>query len=120
MAALVTAFPAISFDAVRGNCDLGGIFPMECVLRIAGKQIFMTHGHCYSIKTGLESLLAQGHKKRADVVLFGHTHRRLIEWQDGILLANPGSIAGRFPARTATYVLLDLADGAVSAEGYEL
>jgi len=53
-------------------------------------------------------------------VLFGHTHRRLIERQNGILLVNPGSIGGRFPARAATYVILDLAGGAVTAEGYEL
>ena len=120
VAALVTVFPVISFDAVRGNCDLGGLFPVERILQIAGTRVFMTHGHCYGTKLGMESLLAQGHKKRADVILFGHTHHHLIERQEGILLVNPGSIAGRFPARTATYVLLDLADGAVSAEAYEL
>jgi putative phosphoesterase len=120
VAALATAFPSVSFDAVRGNCDRGGLFPLQRVLRIAGRRIFMTHGHCYGIKYGVGSLLEQGHKDRAEVVLFGHTHHRLIERHEGILLVNPGSIAGRFPARTATYVVLDLADGMVTAEGYEL
>jgi putative phosphoesterase len=118
--ALGAAYPSVHFDAVRGNCDLGGLFPLQRLLRIAGKRIFMTHGHAYGTKYGLNQLLEQGRKDRADVVLFGHTHRRLIERRDGILVVNPGSIAGRFPARVATYVILDLGDGAVTAEGYEL
>ncbi len=118
--ALRTAFPSVAFDAVRGNCDLGEVFPLERLLRIAGRRIFMTHGHCYGTKSGTESLLEQGRKSRADVVLFGHTHHRLIERRDGILLVNPGSIAGRFPARIATYAVLDLSDSGVTAEAYEL
>ena len=120
VAALSTAYPSVRFDAVRGNCDLRALFPLQCLLRIAGRRIFMTHGHCYGTKYGLDELLEQGRKDRADVVLFGHTHHRLIERRDGILFVNPGSIGGRFPARTATYVVLDLADGTVTAKGYEL
>jgi len=120
IAALSAAYPSVRFDAVRGNCDLGAVFPLQRLLRIAGRRIFMTHGHSYGTKYGMELLLEQGRKERADVVLFGHTHRRLIERQNGILLVNPGSIGGRFPARTATYVILDLSDGVVTAEGYEL
>jgi putative phosphoesterase len=120
VAALSTAYPSVRFDAVRGNCDLGALFPLQRLLRIADRRIFMTHGHNYGTKYGVKLLLEQGRKDRADVVLFGHTHRRLIERQNGILLVNPGSIGGRFPARTATYVVLDLSDGVVTAEGYEL
>ena len=120
VAALAMAFPAVSFDAVRGNCDLGGLFPLQRLVRIAGKRIFMTHGHAYGTKHGLDELLERGRKERADVVLFGHTHRRLIERRGSILVVNPGSIAGRFPARAATYVILDLEDDTVTAEAYEL
>ena len=120
VAALSAAYPSVRFDAVRGNCDLGALLPLQRLLRIAGRRIFMTHGHSYGTKYGMELLLEQGRKERADVVLFGHTHRRLIERQDGILLVNPGSIGGRFPARTATYVILNLSDGVITAEGYEL
>jgi putative phosphoesterase len=68
----------------------------------------------------MEPLLEQGRKDCADVVLFGHTHRRLIERRDGILLVNPGSITGRFPARAATYAILNLSEIGITAEGYEL
>ncbi|MHB8106314.1 MAG: YfcE family phosphodiesterase [Candidatus Cryosericum sp.] len=118
--ALSAAYPSVCFDAVRGNCDLGAVFPLHRLLRVAGRRIFMTHGHCYGTKYGLEGLIEQGRKTRAEVVVFGHTHRRLIERRDGILLVNPGSIGGRFPARMATYVVLELADGVVTAEEYEL
>ena len=118
--ALRSAFPSLSFDAVRGNCDLGGVFPLELLLRIRGRRIFMTHGHCYGAKVSMESLLEQGRAARADAVLFGHTHHPLIERRDGILLVNPGSIAGRFPARAATYAILELSASGVTAKAYEL
>lgn len=118
--ALRSAFPSLGFDAVRGNCDLGEVFPLELVLRIAGRRVFVTHGHCYGTKVSMESLLEQGRSARADIVLFGHTHHPLIERREGILVVNPGSIAGRFPARTATYAVLDLSEGDITAELYEL
>ncbi len=118
--ALSTAFPSIRFDGVRGNCDLGALFPLQRLLRIGGRRIFMTHGHAYGTKYGVDELVEQGRKDRADVVLFGHTHRPLIERERGILLVNPGSISGRFPARRATYAILDLTDDGVTATGFDL
>jgi len=117
---LIAGFPSVRFDAVRGNCDLGALFPLQRLLRIDGKRIFMTHGHAYGTKYGVDELVEQGRKDRADAVLFGHTHRPLIEHQGGILLVNPGSIAGRFPARRATYAILNLSDEGVSATGFDL
>jgi hypothetical protein len=117
---LQAMLPDIRFDAVRGNCDLGEVFPLQRLLRIGGRRIFMTHGHAYGTKYGVDELVAQGRKDRADVVLFGHTHHPLIEREGGILLVNPGSIAGRFPARRATYAILDLTDAGITAVGYDL
>ncbi|MGB9666873.1 MAG: metallophosphoesterase [Candidatus Cryosericum sp.] len=118
--AMARAYPLVRFDGVRGNCDLGALFPLTRLLRICGRRIFMTHGHAYGIKYGMDELVEQGRKDRADAVLFGHTHHPLIERRDGILLVNPGSIAGRFPARKATYALLELSDTGVTATGFEL
>lgn len=118
--AMRSAFPSLALDAVRGNCDLGEVFPLDLLLRVGGRRIFMTHGHCYGTKVSMESLLAQGRTARADVVFFGHTHHPLIERRDGILLINPGSIASRFPARAATYAVLDLSASGVAAEACEL
>jgi hypothetical protein len=111
--ALSATFPSVRFDGVRGNCDLGALFPLQRLLRIGGRRIVMTHGHAYRIKYGVDGHLEQGHKDRADAVLFGHTHRPLVEGKGGILLVNPGSFAGRFPARRATYAILELTDDGV-------
>lgn len=118
--ALARAYRLVRFDAVRGNCDAGALFPLQRLLRIDGRRIFMTHGHAYGTKYGLDELVEQGRKDRVEVVLFGHTHRLLIEREGGILLVNPGSIAGRFPARKATYAILNLTDSGVTAVGHEL
>jgi len=118
--ALARAYPLVCFDGVSGNCDLDRLFPLQRLLRLDGRRIFMTHSHAYGIQYGLNELLERGRKARADVVLFGHTHHPLIERESGILLVNPGSIAGRFPARKATYAVLDLSDSGMTATGFEL
>ncbi|MCE5192611.1 metallophosphoesterase [bacterium] len=118
--ALSRAYPLVDFDGVHGNCDRGALFPLDRLLRIGGRRIFMTHGHSFGINYGVDGLVEQAKKDRADAVLFGHTHRPLIEQVGGILLVNPGSIAGRFPARKATYAILDLSASGITATGFEL
>ena len=44
-------------------------------------------------------------ERQADVLLFGHTHRAEITWDDGLLLFNPGSLSG---GADSTYGTLDI------------
>lgn len=60
---------------VRGNCDYSFLdAPSEETVRFEGKRIFMTHGHHYDVKWGLDRLVASAAERGADIVLFGHTH----------------------------------------------
>ncbi|MCX6083674.1 MAG: metallophosphoesterase family protein [Caldiserica bacterium] len=34
VAVLSAAYPSVRFDAVRGNCDLGALFPLQRLMRI--------------------------------------------------------------------------------------
>lgn len=79
---------------VRGNCDMYAFDAFdEQMLSLCGKKIFITHGHRYGVKNGCGALLEAAKLKGADAVLFGHTHRQLYENTDGIIIANPGSLA---------------------------
>ena len=80
------------FYAVRGNNDYMCLLQETCITEIGGKRFFMTHGHRF---TSLMNLALRAKENKADVALFGHTHRPLCEEAYGVLLLNPGS-AGNY------------------------
>lgn len=104
---------------VMGNCDFGG-YPIETITEVAGRKIFVTHGHKYSVKTSLMNLKYKAQEFRANIVCFGHSHVLGAEVIDGILFLNPGSI--RLPRERfeKTYIILDLLDDKIKLSVFEL
>ena len=107
----------IPWYTVKGNCDwFGGERPEEIVMALEGHTLLMCHGHRYSVKSGLGTLLYRAVEASADVVLYGHTHEpslRVIEagetvagisLQRPIYLFHPGRI-GACDARFGTLTL---------------
>lgn len=76
---------------VAGNCDIEDID--DYIELIAGKRIFITHGHKYGVKTNINRVFYAGKENNADIVIFGHTHVPLYVVEEGIVLLNPGSIS---------------------------
>jgi uncharacterized protein len=96
--------------AVYGNCDgeraglarafqgLGEIADGPLAFSHAGLRFAVVH-----FDSAAETQAASG---RFDVVVFGHTHRPLVEVRDGVLLVNPGEASGWLRGE-ATVALLD-------------
>ncbi|MCR6514871.1 MAG: metallophosphoesterase [Clostridium sp.] len=87
--------------AVSGNCDYSDLYPEERIVKIGDKRLFLTHGHRYGVKSGLNSLFYKAKELEVDAALYGHTHQEIILKEDGILIMNPGSVSlprgeGRF------------------------
>lgn len=98
-----------AFAAVCGNCDLMAMEPTFRKMELHGKKIFMTHGHLYSVKQGIYSLMRQAAEFGADIVLYGHTHRAKMEEENGCLYLCPGSMG----ASEERYLILTIqTDGA--------
>ena len=76
---------------VAGNCDRTTAVPVDAYTELAGKTIWLTHGHRHNVKYGLGELAWWGGQYGADIVVFGHTHIPYSGWHDGRLLFNPGS-----------------------------
>lgn len=83
--------------AVYGNTDgwdvRGGV-PETAELVLAGRRVVVVHGHQLGSPTpeGLRRLYPG-----AEVIVYGHTHRPLVDHSDGVLVVNPGSAgAARF------------------------
>ena len=103
------------FLFVRGNCDGYDETPLRRVLDFDGVRVMLTHGHEERVKYGLIPLLGVAKEERADVVLFGHTHRPETIKTDGILFVNPGSAYGSY-GRGGSFAELSLEKGKISAE----
>lgn len=88
-------FPASRLIQVPGNCDRFrciGTEPEIIFTVLDGVGIYMTHGHRHGVKSGTGALLAAARTAKADVVLYGHTHREsCYQADDGMWVMNPGS-----------------------------
>ena len=86
----------LDFYHVPGNCDFFTSAPPSLTVSLDGVRIFLTHGHLFGVKSGLTRLTLEARRVGAQLALFGHTHRALLEEQDGLWLMNPGACgAGR-------------------------
>ena len=79
---------------VRGNCDYYSRCKDSLLIEWGGRRIAMCHGH-RQINFGgsLKDFYTFGRNQKADIVMFGHTHRPLLEEAEGMILLNPGSIS---------------------------
>lgn len=77
---------------VPGNCDYNILGKEPTIMPlIEGKKFLITHGHLYNVKLNLDRLTEYSKKNKADIVLYGHTHKAHNEIIDNILFFNPGS-----------------------------
>ena len=87
--------------AVSGNCDFFPLFLDRGVsktetITLQGKKIVATHGDMYGVKGGYENLKSLARSRKADIVLFGHTHipyEEYVSEDSPFYLFNPGSIS---------------------------
>lgn len=108
-------YPTRIFEAVRGNCDTFGAFPLEKNLQLAGKSILITHGHPYGVKSGMTTLISKGIQGKYDAIVFGHTHIPYVEWTNSFMLVNPGSISRPKALTKPTYAILEVTGSGVDA-----
>lgn len=97
---------------IAGNNDFHTELLPEVLFELEGFRIFMTHGHCYYVYGGTDHLKAVGRQKGADIVLFGHTHRPMLEIGQELFVANPGSLTyPRQEKRRPSYMVMWLKKG---------
>jgi uncharacterized protein len=98
--------------AVRGNMDRGDTersLPGKRLVEAGAFRIGLTHGS--GAPWGMaKKVLAQFEGDDVDCVVFGHTHRPLVETAEGVLLFNPGSALDRRFSSRRTMGMLDLTD----------
>lgn len=105
--------PELPIYAVHGNCDYGKhSFLDELCFSLGGVEFFLAHGHNFGVKYGYDALLSAAQKHGAQVAIFGHTHRPLCEYIEGLWLMNPGSLVMNYTGKLLTG-FVDINNGAV-------
>lgn len=76
---------------VSGNCDFTTEYPIEQIVEIENKRLFITHGHKYGVKYDISTIFYKGKELGVDAVIFGHTHVKVIDQEEDMWIINPGS-----------------------------
>ena len=94
---------------VEGNNDWFSDLQREMEISVDDYRIWITHGNNYGASMGPERLLEEAAARNVDVVMYGHTHRPLIEYQDNIVIVNPGSLSyPRQNGRKPSYLIMEI------------
>ncbi|MCX7720396.1 MAG: metallophosphoesterase [Dictyoglomus thermophilum] len=96
---------------VHGNMDnfeVKRILPAKKIITIEGVKIGITHGSGapWGIKDRVREVFEGEDLK---VIVFGHTHKPMMEWEDNIFFFNPGSPTDKFftDKNTIGYLYVD-------------
>ena len=114
--AVLDVFPGKEIFAVHGNmCSFATrtALPESLTFTIDGCRFGLYHGDGvgYDMETGLLSRFGD-----VDCIIFGHTHRPLVQQFDSVLFVNPGTFRGTGRYGSAgTYGILTIDENGLSA-----
>ncbi|MCL0106552.1 metallophosphoesterase [Peptococcaceae bacterium] len=118
--ALEKEISEVDIYAVVGNCDFEVFKPKDLFLEIAGKKIWLTHGHKYGVKESDDYLASLAIEKNIDIVVYGHTHIAVSKFIENKLIFNPGSTTRPRGSKPATYGIIEIKDGKIYPEILEI
>lgn len=96
---------------VAGNNDYFSMLNKEIKTDIAGRSVLLTHGHHYYVSLGYETIESETIAQGIDIVMFGHTHRPVVEVGDEVTLVNPGSLSyPRQDGKKPSYIIMEIDD----------
>ena len=96
-------------EIVAGNNDFFSNLPREKELRIGSYRVLITHGHYYYVSAGIADIEREAAAQGYDIVMFGHTHRPVIDYTRDVIALNPGSLSyPRQEGRRPSYIMMDL------------
>ncbi len=94
---------------VAGNNDYFTDLPEEVDFMLGNYHCWLTHGHNYCVNAGYERIRREARGRGMDIVIFGHTHRPLIEEENQLIVLNPGSISyPRQEGKQGTYIIMEI------------
>lgn len=96
-------------EIVAGNNDFFSALPREKEITLGNYRVLLTHGHYYYVNSGIADIMSEAAARSFDIVMFGHTHRPLIEYGKEVIALNPGSLSyPRQEGKRPSYIMMEL------------
>lgn len=113
---VILRFPetASRFVHVKGNCDIGSLSPSVYTMPIGGHAIYASHGYLQGVKYSLESIKKIAIANECDIILFGHTHNRYMNYENGIYMMNPGSASCPHDGNKPSFGCVDITEAGIA------
>ncbi len=105
----LTAAAECPVQIVLGNNDFFSDLPRELVLNIGRYKVWVTHGHNYYVYMGNETIKKEAVARGMDIVLYGHTHKPVVDIDDDVIAVNPGSLSyPRQDGHKCSYAIMEI------------
>lgn len=76
---------------------------------IGSYRVWITHGHNYYVSMGNETIKKVAKQREIDIVMYGHSHKPVVDESDGVIAVNPGSLSyPRQYDRKPSYIMMEL------------
>ncbi len=106
---LISEAAGCPVEMVLGNNDFFSKLPAESEFVIGNYKIFLVHGHNYYVSMNNEILKREARDRGADIVIYGHTHKPVVEYDNGIIAVNPGSLTyPRQDGKRPSYIIMEI------------
>ncbi|MDD2971212.1 MAG: metallophosphoesterase [Lachnospiraceae bacterium] len=96
---------------VLGNNDFFSELDREKEFTIGSYKTWLTHGHNYYVSMGNETIKEEARSRGVDLVIYGHTHRPVVDIEDDMIAINPGSLTyPRQDGKRPSYIVMEIKD----------
>ncbi|GFI68255.1 putative metallophosphoesterase MG207 [Lachnospiraceae bacterium] len=94
---------------VVGNNDFFSDLPREKEFEIGKYKVWLTHGHNYYVSMSNENIKHEARMREVDIVMYGHTHKPVVDIDCGVTAVNPGSLTfPRQEGKRPSFIIMDL------------
>lgn len=94
---------------VQGNNDFFSDLPKEKEFQLGKYKVWLTHGHTYGVTVSNHLIKAEAMDKGVDIVMYGHSHKPVIEREEGIIAINPGSLTyPRQEGKKPSFIIMEI------------
>ena len=108
----IKSIAACRCEIVAGNNDFFSSLDREKEINIGKYNVLLTHGHYYYVSMGIEHIKREAVGRCMDIVMFGHTHKPLVDIEPDIVAINPGSLSyPRQEGYNPSYIIMNTKNG---------
>lgn len=96
-------------EMVMGNNDFFSDLPREREFFIGKYKVWLTHGHNYYVSMNNEIIKQEAKERGIDIVMYGHSHRPVVDMSGEVIAVNPGSLTyPRQDGKRPSFIIMEL------------